>query len=58
MLLLSSRSAIKHVSTATIGYNNNGNSYRHEHNNDTATKELCFLCGPCQDVLSRTVSES
>jgi hypothetical protein len=25
---------------------------------ETATKEQCFLCGPCRDVISRTVSES
>jgi hypothetical protein len=24
----------------------------------TATKEWCFLCGTCRDVISRTVSES
>jgi hypothetical protein len=24
---------------------------------DTVTEERCVLCGPCQDVISRTVSE-
>jgi hypothetical protein len=22
---------------------------------DTAAEELCFLCGPCRDVISRTI---
>jgi hypothetical protein len=26
--------------------------------NCTAKMERCFLCGPCRDVVSRTVSES
>jgi hypothetical protein len=26
-------------------------------NNRNATEEQCFLCGPCQDVISRRVSE-
>jgi hypothetical protein len=25
---------------------------------ETATEELCFLCCPCRDVISRTISES
>jgi hypothetical protein len=25
---------------------------------ETATEEQCFLCGPCRDVINRTVSES
>jgi hypothetical protein len=24
---------------------------------DTATEERCFLCGPCLDAISRTISE-
>jgi hypothetical protein len=24
---------------------------------DTATEERCFLCGPCRDVINRTVNE-
>jgi hypothetical protein len=24
---------------------------------DTATEERCFQCGPCLDVISRTISE-
>jgi hypothetical protein len=43
----------KHVSTATVGYNNNGNPNRHERNNGTATQEQCFLDSLCQDVMSR-----
>jgi hypothetical protein len=36
----------------------NGSANRHEHNNCTATEELCFLCGLCQDVMSGTREES
>jgi hypothetical protein len=25
---------------------------------ETATEERCFLCGPCRDVISRTISDS
>jgi hypothetical protein len=56
--LLSNCSEKKNVSTAKTGYNNNENSNRNEWNNGTATEEWGFLCGPCRDVLSRTVSES
>jgi hypothetical protein len=56
--LLSKGSENKHFSTARMKYNNNGNPNRYERNNVTATDELCFLHGPCRNVISRKVSES
>jgi hypothetical protein len=35
----------------------NGSVNRHERNNCTATKGLCFLCGLCRDVISKARQE-
>jgi hypothetical protein len=44
--LLSNGFANKHVSKATMGYNNNRNPNTHECNSGRATDEPWFLCSP------------